>query len=104
MLHEAVMFLGCGLGQRLKPVGVVTGTIVDGPAFHTFGHTVGYLARQRLFVVNGVDEGFIGINRKILIHLGTVEHFACIVLLRTCFRNINRNCFAVGSLFNNFEP
>ena len=42
MFYEGVVFFGCGLGERVKPVGVVRGIILHCPLFHTFGHCIGY--------------------------------------------------------------
>ena len=103
MLDKSVMLFGCGLGQRLEPVGVVARTVVDGPAFHAFGHAVGHFARDGLLVVDGVAERFVGVDGEILKHLGAVEHLGCIVLLRTLLGDVHCHRLTVGSLFNYFE-
>ena len=103
MLYESVMLLGSCLCERLEPMGVMAGTIVYGPLLHTCCNAVSHAAGERLLVVDSVNQRFIRLDRKILKHLLSVEHLAGIVLLRTLFRNLDRNRLSVGSLLHDFE-
>ena len=41
VLDKRVVFLGCAVGQRMKPVGVVSHPVVQGPLLHTCRHIGG---------------------------------------------------------------
>ena len=97
MVYKCVMLLGSGLGHRLEPVGIVAGTVVDSPTHHTAGHAVGDLNRQRLLVVYRINENLVCLFREIFKHLLAVEHLLCVIDFWAFGRNLDRNCFAVGS-------
>ena len=40
VLHEGIVLLGSTLRQWLEPVGIVGGTHLQGPLFHTLGHGI----------------------------------------------------------------
>ncbi len=79
VLHKGVVFFGSAVGQRVEPVGIVAGTVIDGPALHAFGNAVGHVERQRLFVVNGVDQSVIGGFRQVFKHCFTVEYVFAVI-------------------------
>ena len=54
---------------------VVCHAVFVGPLLHAFGYLVGYRAVELGTVVDNVDELFVDVGRKILIHLLAVEHF-----------------------------
>ena len=103
MLDESVVLFGGCLSQGLEPVCVMAGSVVDSPLFQTCGHAVGILARQRLFILHCVDEGFESFARKIFEHLLTVEYLLAVVFVRPLFGNLYRHCRVVECLFYNFK-
>ena len=103
MLDESVVLFGGCLSQGLEPVCVVAGSVVDSPLFQSCGHAVGILARQRLFILHCVDEGFERFARKIFEHLLAVEYLLAVVFVRPLFGNLYRHCRVVECLFYNFK-
>lgn len=100
MVNECVMLLGGGLGQRLEPVGIVTGAIVDSPAHHAVGNAVSHFQRKRLLVVYRVNKHLVCLLGEILKHLLAVEHLFGVIDFRAFCRNLNRDCFAVESFLD----
>ncbi len=103
MFHKTVMFFGSAAGQRVKPVSVMMCTIVKRPFLHPGSNAVGQFARDRLFVVDGINKPVECLFREILIHALPVEHSFCIILLRALFRRHYRHCLAVGSFLDRLE-
>ena len=87
----------------MEPVGVVTGTVVHGPALHAFGHTVGKGTRDGLLVLNGGNEGIVGGLRKILVHFFAVEHRFCVVGFGAFCGDLHGNCLSVEGFFDHFK-
>ena len=86
VFDECIVLLGRALGQRLEPVGVVGHALLVGPLLHAFGHGVGDGAVEPRTVVDDIDELFVDVARKILIHLLAVEHVFSKILRRTVGR------------------
>ena len=104
MINKCVMLFSCTVGQRMEPVGIMTRTVVDGPALHTFGDTVGNLERYRFFVLDGIDKRVIGLFGKIFKHFLIVEHMFPVVALGAFLRNIDFDGFPVKRFFYNLKP
>ena len=103
MVNEGIVFFSGGLGEGLKPVGVVAGAVVNGPALHSFGHLVGHFARERFLIVDGVAESLVGFGRKVFKHLLTVEHVFAVIFLRTFGRNLHRVGLAVEGFVDHLK-
>ena len=54
---ERVVLLGGEAGQRLEPVGVVRGAVLDRPVLHRGGDDVGHGRVERLPSVDGAERG-----------------------------------------------
>ena len=76
MLDESIMLLGCTLSKRLKPVGVMSNTILISPLLDTLCHLVGNRAIKASTIVYDINKFSIHISRKILIHTLTIENFS----------------------------
>ena len=81
---KAVMLLTGDAGQRLEPVGVVGGALLNGPALHDAGHDVGDLKVQRLALLNRRLEALVGRAGQTLAHLMLVEDFAAVKFHNGC--------------------
>ena len=82
MLDEGVVFLSRAFRERLEPVGVVRHSVLHSPLLHSLCHRIGNGTVEPCAVVHYVDELFINVARKILIHLGAVEHVFSEILRR----------------------
>ena len=78
------MLLTGDAGQRLEPVGVVGGALLNGPALHDAGHDVGDLKVQRLPLLNRRLEALVGRAGQTLAHLMLVEDFAAVKFHNGC--------------------
>ena len=78
------MLLTGDAGQRLEPVGVVGGALLNGPALHDAGHDVGDLKVQRLALLNRRLEALVGRAGQTLAHLMLVEDFAAVKFHNGC--------------------
>ena len=78
------MLLTGDAGQRLEPVGVVGGALLNGPALHDAGHDVGDLKVQRLALLNCRLEALVGRAGQTLAHLMLVEDFAAVKFHNGC--------------------
>ena len=58
VVDEAIVLLGSAIGQGLEPVGVVNGTVVNGPCFHASGYAIGKEAEgaEKAKVVTDSEE------------------------------------------------
>ena len=81
---KAVMLLTGDAGQRLEPVGIVGGALLNGPALHDAGHDVGDLKVQRLALLNRRLEALVGRAGQTLAHLMLVEDFAAVKFHNGC--------------------
>ena len=77
---KAVVLFAGGAGQRLEPVGVMGGALLDGPAFHHAGHDVRHVQIQRLALLDGSLQALVGRAGQTLAHLMLVEDFAAVDL------------------------
>ena len=92
MLDKGIVLLGSSLGQRVEPVCIVRGTVLNRPALHTLGNAVGNGAVKRRIIVNYINELIVYILWKILEHLLAVEYLYRKILRRTLrlVGNLNR--------------
>ena len=75
---KAVVLLTGDAGQRLEPVGVMGGALLDRPALHHAGHDVGDLQVQGLALLDRRLQAFVGRAGQTLTHLMLVENFAAV--------------------------
>jgi hypothetical protein len=73
-VDEAVVLLGGDTRQRLEPVGVVGGALLDGPLLHGVRHHVGHVLVQRRAFLDGAHQLLVGGLGKALAHGVLVEH------------------------------
>ena len=64
--------------ERLEPVGVVRGTLLDGPLLHRVRDHVGDLDVERLAAFDGAHERLVRDGRQALRHHVLVEHHGSI--------------------------
>jgi hypothetical protein len=62
------MLLGREAGERLKPMGIMGGAVLDGPVLHRRRHHVGYSGVERLTPINGSEEALVHLFREPLPH------------------------------------
>ncbi len=72
--NEAVVLFGGDAGQRLEPVGVVSGTVGDSPVLHGSGHRVGDGSVQLRTLVDGSAQRRIHVSGKIGLHYPVIKH------------------------------
>ena len=68
------MLLGSNACQRLKPVTIMSGTLLDGPFLHGVGHDVRYLDLEGLALFHGFDQALVRGRRQTLLHRMLVEY------------------------------
>ena len=73
-LHEGIVFLGCALGQRLEPMGIMGHTHFKCPFLHAGSHSIGYRTVQTGTVIHHVNHLFVDVLRQVLIHFLAVEN------------------------------
>ena len=103
MFDESIVLLGCAFGKRLEPVCVVCHTVLVSPLLDALSYSVGYGTIQTSAVVDNVDELFINVARKILVHLGAVENVLTEELRWTFNRCNHVDGFLVESVGYNLE-
>ena len=81
---KTVMLLAGDAGERLEPVGVMGGALLDGPALHDAGHHVGDLDVQRLALFNGGLEALVSGAGEPFAHLMIVKDFAAVEFHNGC--------------------
>ena len=81
---KAVVLLTGDAGQRLEPVGVMGGALLDCPALHHAGHDVGDLQVQGLALLDRRLQAFVGRAGQTLTHLMLVENFAAVKFHNGC--------------------
>ena len=79
--HERVVLLGGQAGERLEPVGVVGGAVLDGPVLHRGGHHVGHLRVERLAGVDGAEEALEDLLGEALAHHAPGEDVGAVDLV-----------------------
>ena len=77
-VDEAVVLLGGDAGQRLEPVGVVGGALLDGPLLHGVGDDVGHVLVERRALLDGLHQLLIGGLGQALAHDVLVEHHGAV--------------------------
>ena len=76
-IREGVVLLGRAARQRLEPVGIVVGAVVEGPLAHAGGDAVGQLELEWGAFLHGVEQRHVGMIFDISAHGGAAEdHFA----------------------------
>ena len=103
MLDEGIVLFGRTAGEGLEPVGVMTGSHLQCPLFHAFGDAVGCLAADRFMIVDSFHQCIVGLQRKILKHLLTVEHLCTVVTVDSLFGKLHFHSFVVGSFLHAFK-
>ena len=103
MLDKRVMLFGCAISQRMKPVCVMLGAIIQRPLFHTGSHAVSNFSAKGLLIVNRLGQCLKCLLRKIFKHFLTVEHSLTIILRRFLLRDFHLYRLSVKSLLNYFE-
>ena len=78
-IEEAVVLLGRDARQRLEPMGVVGGALLDGPLLHRVGDDVGHLEIERLSLADGLEQAFVRGRRQTLLHRMLVEDHRSVV-------------------------
>ena len=73
---QRIVLLGGEAGQRLEPVGVVGGAVLDRPVLHRGRHDVGHGRVERLAAVDGAEQAAVDLLRQALPHHGPREHVA----------------------------
>ena len=73
---EAVVLFTGHARQRLEPVGIVRGAVLNGPVLHGVGHHVGYFHVQRRTAPDRLMQRFISRARQALFHHVVVEYHA----------------------------
>ena len=68
------MFFGRAVGERVKPVSVVRGTVVHGPFFHALSHHIGQFPADGALSLDGRRQFLVGITRQISGHFLLVEN------------------------------
>ena len=74
------MLLGRDAGQRLEPVRVVRGALLDCPFLHGVGNHIGHLEVQRLTLLDGLHQVFVRCRWQPLLHRVLVEHHRAVDL------------------------
>ncbi len=77
-VDEAVVLLGGDARQRLEPVGVVGGALLDGPLLHGVGDDVGHVLVQRRALLDGLHQLLVGGLGQTLAHDVLVEHHGAV--------------------------
>ena len=77
-IDEAVVLLGGDARQRLEPVGVVGGALLDGPLFHGVGDDVGHVLVQGGAFFDGLHQLLVGGLRQALAHDVLVEYHGAV--------------------------
>ncbi len=87
----------------LEPVGIMGGTVVQGPFLHCVGHHVGNLGSQLISVFNGALQGSIGLFGKVFLHDRIVKNLSS----KDIFNHIFLHSFlhsAGQTAYNIFNP
>ena len=82
--NKAIVLLGGNAGERLEPVGIMGGALFDGPVLHNTGNHVGHVQIQRLALVNGGLQAFVGGAGKALLHYMLIEYHGAVDVLGVC--------------------
>ena len=77
-IDEAVVLLGSDARQRLEPMSVVGGALLDGPLFHGVGDDVGHVLVQRRAFLDSFHQLLVGGLRQTLAHHMLVEHHGAV--------------------------
>ncbi len=83
------MLLGRAARQGLEPVGVVVGSVLEGPLAHACGDAVGQLARQRRAVLHRVDQRVVGRAVEVLAHGVAAEDLLAEIVRGTPCRDLH---------------
>ena len=70
------MFLCGNAGQRLEPVGIMSGTVLDGPILHCLCYNISGGQRQLSAVINDLLHFFVSTLWEPLFHLAQGKHLA----------------------------
>ena len=73
-VEEAVVLLRRDAGERLEPVRVVRGALLDGPFLHGVRHHVGHLYVEGLALLDGSEQALVRRGRESFLHRVLVEH------------------------------
>ena len=73
MFHKTIMFLSRTFGKRLKPMGVVSHTILYGPSFDALCHLVSNGTVKRCPIVYHIAHFLIHLRWQIFTHLLPIE-------------------------------
>ena len=79
-LHEGVVLLGRDARERLEPVRVVRGTLLERPLLHGVGNLVGDVEVECLALLDDAGELLVGGLGQTLAHDGVAEHQAAVLL------------------------
>ena len=82
-LGKGIVLLGRTARQRLEPVGIVVGSVLEGPLPHAGGDAVGHLARQRRAVLHRVEQRRIGLLVEVFAHGFATEDLLPEIVRRT---------------------
>ena len=103
MLDEGVVFLSCGVGQRVEPVGVVGCAHVHGPFLHSLCNLVGKGPVHDGPVFHYVHHLGIYLRRQILEHFLFVEYVLSEVFVGTSVRQFHIQGVFLKGLAQDFK-
>ena len=103
MFHKGIMLLGCSIGQRLEPMGVMRNALFQSPHAHTCGDQVGHLAVDGNAIVDGVGKGLIGFLGEVLLHRLAIEDILSEILGYFLRGSDRLHSLTVGGFLNSVE-
>ncbi len=80
-VYEAVVLLGGDARERLEPVRVMRGALLDRPFLHGVGYDVRDLYVERVAVLDGPHQLLVGCRWEALVHRMLVEHHLAVDVL-----------------------
>ena len=102
-LGKGVVLLGRTARERLKPMRIVVGTVVERPLAHSGSHAVGDFERQRRPPLHRIEQ--LGINRLVEIpaHGLAAEYLRTEILGRTSLGSLHFDGFVIDGRLHHFE-
>ncbi len=82
--HKPIVLLGGDAGEGLEPVGIMGGTLFDGPVLHNAGHNVRHIQIKGLALVDGCLQALVGGAGQTLLHNVLVEYHGAVDFLGVC--------------------
>ena len=79
--RNKAIVLFCGdAGQRLEPVGIMGGTVSNGPVLHSGGNGIGYGCIQLGTLIDGLAQRLIDIRAQICLHDTVIKNQAAKII------------------------